>query len=224
MYTCIHRYIYTHIHIHIHICMDIYMYTYAYICTYTYMYIYMHMHICIYICPQLVHARLCNGAAASLPWELLRTYLESCANIVQSVVSARPPAPSLSRPPSCWQVPWHVRLRNPSKSTLAHDAVAAVELHKHHLIIRVGAGLIQFVYGSHSRMAADLILDKNLFSQPMKCVAWILPMFDRTSSFPHSCEPNHSNWNTSRNPCNGGGTSNLRQTKPWLSNSLRGGS
>jgi len=33
-------------------------------------------------------------------------------------------------------------------------------LHKHHLIIRVGAGLIQFVYGSHSRMAADLTLDK----------------------------------------------------------------
>ena len=35
----------------------------------------------------------------------------------------------------------HVRLRNPIKSTLAHDAVAAVVLHKHHLIIRVGAGL-----------------------------------------------------------------------------------
>jgi len=39
-------------------------------------------------------------------------------------------------------------------------------LHKHHLIIRVGAGLIQFVYGSHSRLAADLTLDKNLFSLP----------------------------------------------------------
>jgi len=39
-------------------------------------------------------------------------------------------------------------------------------LHKHHLIIRVGAGLIQFVYGSHSRMAADLTLDKNLFWLP----------------------------------------------------------
>ena len=49
----------------------------------------MHMHTCIYISPQLVHARLCNGAAASLPWKLLRTYLESCANIVQAVVSAR---------------------------------------------------------------------------------------------------------------------------------------
>ena len=126
----------------------------------------MHMHTCIHISPQLVHARLCNGAAASLPWKLLRTYLESCANIVQAVVSAHPPAPSSSRPPSCWLVARHVRLRNPIKSTLAHDVVAAVVLHKHDLIIRVGAGLIQFVYGSHSRLAADLTLDKNLFLLP----------------------------------------------------------
>ena len=168
MYTCIHRHTYTYIYIHIHICMDIYIYTYANICTYTYMYIYMHMHTCIYISPQLVQARLCNGAAASLPWKLLRTYLESCANIVQAVVSAHPPppAPSSSRPPSCWPVARHVHLRNPIKSSLAHDAVAAVVLHKHHLIIRVGAGLIQFVNGSHSRLAADLTLDKNLFPLP----------------------------------------------------------
>ena len=62
------------------------MYTYANICTYTYMYIYMHMHTYIYISPQLVHARLCNGAAASFPWKLLRNYFESFANIVQAVV------------------------------------------------------------------------------------------------------------------------------------------
>jgi hypothetical protein len=144
----------------------IYICTYANVCTYTYMYIYMHMHTCIYISAQLVHARLCNGAAASLPWKVLRIYLESCANIEQAVVSAHPPAPSSSRQPSCWPVARHVRLRNPIKSTLAHDAVAAVVLHKHHLIIRVGAGLIEFVYGSHSRLAADLTLDKNLFSLP----------------------------------------------------------
>jgi hypothetical protein len=48
-------------------------------------------------------------------------------------------------------------------------------LHKHHLIIRVGAGLIQFVYGSHSRMAADLTLDKNLFSQPFSRVLSYVP-------------------------------------------------
>jgi len=43
-------------------------------------------------------------------------------------------------------------------------------LHEHHLIIRVGADLIQFVYGSHSRMVADLTLDKNLFLLPFSRV------------------------------------------------------
>jgi len=90
-------------------------------------------------------ARLCNSAEASLPWKLLWTYLESCANIVQVVV-CRPPyccLDEISRPA--------VRSRNLSKSTLAHDAVAAAVSHKHHSIICVDAGLIQFVYGSHSK-------------------------------------------------------------------------
>jgi len=52
---------------------------------------------------------------------------------------------------------------NPSKSTLAHDVVAAAVLHKHHPIIRVGAGLIQFVYGSHSRWATGVTSSKILF-------------------------------------------------------------
>jgi len=63
----------------------------------------------------LVHARLCNGAETSLPWKLLRTYLESCASIVQAVV-CRPLLPPLllSRPnPS----PDAVRSRNPYKFT-----------------------------------------------------------------------------------------------------------
>jgi len=47
-------------------------------------------------------------------------------------------------------------------------------LHEHHLIIRVGAGLIQFVYGSHSRMAADLTLDKNLFLLPFLRALFLL--------------------------------------------------
>ena len=151
----VHMFAYVYIYICMHTCtylciyVSIYAYIHIHICTHTYMYIYMHMHTCIYISPQLVHPRLCNGAAASLPWKLLRTYLESCANIVQAVVSAHPPAPSSSRPPSCWPVARHFRFRNPIKSTLAHDAVAAVVLHKHHLIIHVGAGLIHFVYGSH---------------------------------------------------------------------------
>jgi len=94
----------------------------------------------------LVHACLCNGAEASLPWRLLRTYLESCASIVQAVVcrSLLPPL-LLSRPNPSSDA---VRSRNPSKPTLAHDVVAVAVSHKHHSIIRVGAGLIQFVYGS----------------------------------------------------------------------------
>ena len=53
--------------------------------------------------------------------------------------------------------------KNPSKSTLVHDAVAAAVLHKHHPIIRIGAGLIQFVYGSHLRLATEVTSSKILF-------------------------------------------------------------
>jgi len=97
----------------------------------------------------LVHARLCNGAEDSLPWKLWRTYLESCASIVQAVV-CRPLLPPvlLSRPNPSSDA---VRSRFPSKFTLAHDAVAAAVSHKHDSIIRVSAGFIQFVYGSHSK-------------------------------------------------------------------------
>jgi len=48
-----------------------------------------------------------NGAAASLSWKLLQTYLESCANIVQAVVyhppscRSRAGPPSSAPPPSC---------------------------------------------------------------------------------------------------------------------------
>jgi len=90
---------------------------------------------------------------------VLREHHAGCRFRPPSCPFVEPAALLLARCPSC-------SLRNLSKSTLAHDAVAAVELHKHHLIIRVGAGLIQFVYGSHSHVAADLTLDKNLFSQP----------------------------------------------------------
>ena len=102
----------------------------------------------------LVHVCLCNGTAASLPWKLLRTYLQSYANIMQAVVCHPPSCRlDLARPPPS---PDAVRSRNPSKPTLAHDTVAAAAavLHKHHRIIRVGAGLFQFVYESHSHFAA----------------------------------------------------------------------
>jgi len=112
----------------------------------------------------LVHAHICNLAEDSLTWKLLRPYPESCVSIVQAVVCRSLLLPLLlSRPnPS----PDAVRPRNPSKSSLAHDAVATATAvsHKHHLTIRVGAGLIQFVYGSHSCLATDLIHRRIPFS------------------------------------------------------------
>jgi len=62
------------------------------------------------------------------------------------------------------QLPDAVRSRIPSNSTLTCDVVAAVVLHKHHLITCVGAGLIQFVYRSHSRLAMEATRNKNPFS------------------------------------------------------------
>jgi len=116
-----------------------------------------------------VHARLCNGAEASLPWKLLRTYLESCASIVQAAV-CRPLLPPLLQSrlnPS----PDAVRSRNPSKSTLAHDAVAAAVLHKHHSIICVGAGLIQFVNGLHSHLATG-VTSSRILCWPFFCASF----------------------------------------------------
>jgi len=120
----------------------------------------------------LVHARICNGTEAFLAWKLLRTYLESCMSIMQAVVCRSLLQPLLlSRPtPS----PDAVRSKNPSKSTLAHDAVATAVSHKHHSIIRVGAGLFQFVYGSHSRSATELIHPRILFSPWFSRALWEL--------------------------------------------------
>jgi len=90
-------------------------------------------------------------AIANLPY-VLREHSAGCH---------LPPALLLARRN---QSPDAVRSRNPSKSTLAHDAVAAAVSHTHHSIIHVGAGQIHFVYGSHLRLAADLTFDKVLFS------------------------------------------------------------
>ena len=106
----------------------------------------------------LVYARLFNCAAASLPWRLLRTYLESCTRC-RLLFTARPTARPLPGNPL-----HDVRSRNPYKSTLAHDAIGTAVLHKHHPIIRVGAGLIQFVYRSHLRLATEATRNRNAFS------------------------------------------------------------
>jgi len=89
----------------------------------------------------LFHGRYCE-----LTLSLART---SC----RLSSTARPPA---ARPAASPPAGDPARFKNPSKSTLAHDAVAAAVLHKHHLIIRIGAGLIQFVYGSHSRLTTGV--------------------------------------------------------------------
>jgi len=107
----------------------------------------MHMHPCIRT-HATVQKLLCHGNYCEPILSLARA---SCCLL---------PALLLSRPN---QSPVAVCSRNLSKSTLAHDAVAAVVSHQYHSIIRVGAGLIQFVYGSHSRLAADLILNTKFY-------------------------------------------------------------
>jgi len=92
--------------------------------------------------------------------------METIANLSRVFCEHRascrlPPALLLSRRN---QSPvYAVRSRNSSKSTLTHDAVAAAVSHKHHSIIRVSAGLIQFVYGLHSKRGHGAHLIKILF-------------------------------------------------------------
>ena len=101
-----------------------------------------------------VQQLLCHGSYCELILSLLvRT---SCRLLFAARPTARPLAGN----------PLHdaVRSRNPSKSTLAHDAVATAVLRKHHLIICVGAGLIQFVYRSHLRLATEVTRNRKAFS------------------------------------------------------------
>jgi len=112
----------------------------------------MHMDSCMraYSTVQLL---LCHGSYCELILSLART---SC----RLLFTARPTACPLAGNP----LRDAVRSRNPSKSTLAHDAIATAVLHKHHPIIRVGAGPIQFVYRSHLRLATEATRNRNAFS------------------------------------------------------------
>jgi len=146
-----------HGHIYIYICIYMYIYIYVYIYAYAHVYIY------ISTTRACASVQRCSSframeAIANLS-RVLREHRAGYRFRPPSCPFVEPTALLVARCPTC-------SLRNPSKTTLAHDAVAAVVLHKHRLIIRFGAGLIQFVYGSHSRMTADLTLYKNLFSQP----------------------------------------------------------
>jgi len=100
-----------------------------------------------------VQQLLCHGGYCELILSLART---SC----RLLFTARPTARPLAGNPLCDVV----RSRNSSKSTLVHDAVATAVLHKHHSIIHVGAGLIQFVYRSHLRWGTEANRNRNAFS------------------------------------------------------------
>jgi len=104
------------------------------------------------------HARLCNSAATTLPCKLLQTILGLVQASCRLLFAARPPAVSTK------SVARRCSLKKKSKSTLAHDAVADALLHKHHLIIYIGAGPIQLIYGSPLQLAAGRYLEKILFS------------------------------------------------------------
>jgi len=149
MYIHTHTHTYVHGYIYIYICICMYIYIYIHIYAYAHIYIYIYFHNLCMRAYATVQQLLCHRSYCELILSLART---SCR---RSFPPALLPLCRAGRPPAS-PLPDAIGSRNPSKSTLAHDAVAAVVLHKHHPIIRVGAGLIQFVYGSHSRMAADL--------------------------------------------------------------------
>ena len=102
---------------------------------------------------QLYSSLLCHGSYCELILSLART---SCRLLFTACLTARPLAGNPLRDA--------VRSSNPSKSTLAHDAVATAVLHKHHPIICDGAGLIQFIYRSHLRLATEATRNRNAFS------------------------------------------------------------
>jgi len=102
--------------------------------------------------PQKLHMHSCMRAYAIVQ-KLLRygSYCELTLSLARAscrlsfTACSCHPSCCLDQPPS----PDAFRSRILSKSTLSHDAVAAAVSHKHHSSVRVGAGLIQFVYVSH---------------------------------------------------------------------------
>ena len=95
----------------------------------------------------------CHGSCCEIILSLART---SCRLLFTARPTTRPLAGNPLRDA--------VRSRNLSESVLAHDAVATAVLHKHHPIIRVGAGLVQFVHRSHLRLATEATRNRNAFS------------------------------------------------------------
>ena len=153
-----------HGYIYIYICMYMYIYIHVYIYAYAHMYIYISTtRACAPV--QWCSSFLAMEAIANLSW-VLREHRAGCR--------FRPPSCPFVEPATLL-LAGRTRLKDFSIKTSVQIHASswrgrAVVLCKHHLIIRVGAGLIRFVYDSHSRMAADLTLDKNIFSQPFSRV------------------------------------------------------
>jgi len=110
----------------------------------------------------------CIWTRACAPMQRCRSFfMEAIANLSwvlrEHRAGCRLPPAILPTPQN--QSPDAVCSRNPSKSTLDHNAVAAevTVLHKHYLIIRVGAGLIRFFHRSHSHLATGVSSSRNLF-------------------------------------------------------------
>jgi len=117
----IHMHIYVHIHIYIYMYAHIYVHIQIYTHIYAYALIYIYLHNSCMRAYATVQHLLCHGNYCELILSLART---SCSLSFSPAIlplrrAGRTPAGSL---------PDTVRLRNPSKSTLAHDVVAAVVL------------------------------------------------------------------------------------------------
>ena len=107
-----------------------------------------------------MHMRSCMRAYATLQKRLCHETIANLSSVLREHRAGCRLPPALL-PARRNQSPDAVRLRNPSKSTLAHNAVAAAVSHKHQSIIRLGAGLIQFVHGAHSRLAMEATRNRN---------------------------------------------------------------
>ena len=108
------------------------------------------------LCAKKMHMDSCMRAYSTVQQLLChRSYCELILSLARTscrlLFTARPTARPLAGNP----LRDVVRSKNLFKSTLAHDAVATAVLRKHLPIIRVGAGLIQFVYRSHLRLATE---------------------------------------------------------------------
>jgi len=117
----------------------------------------LHKHECsgnIFFCGHIYHNKMkihpqmfpCKSAVTFVAMETIAKILETCASIVQAVVCWTPTCypDALGRPTTARQAQ-----ENNSKSTPAHDVVAATLSHKHHPIIH---GWMMLIYGSGSPM------------------------------------------------------------------------